>query len=421
MRKGVTLIALVVTIIILLILAAVSIALLIGPDGMITKANESKTISKQAETRDRISTMVAAKMGDTANHKYGFANFEADYIGNTDADNKAFTYNEDKTKVIDRINNAELTTEEVKSLMGEGKLTIPADLKVGDYVNYTPTAATAEEKEELRQNWITYSGWTTTADFSSDKFDPEPGMKWQVFEIDRNQGKVLLISENPTTKSLYTKGLLGYNNCVKLVDDYCKILYSNKEKGIYARNLKIEDIERNMDLSHWDYKTYDNGVQYGNRNNLTTYLQYPSLIEEEKLPTVNKHKIDGGEVGGPIGQSEQPEYYTEAAKPIKTATTSLENVQTYWQQSKISYSYKDQKLKDIIHKSQDYHLSSRYVNTYSSASSFGVRNVGGSGVGWDRFGSDGYSGGNSLAFRAVLDLGSETELEKVSEGNWNIK
>ena len=75
MRKGVTLIALVVTIIILLILAAVSIALLIGPDGMITKANESKTISKQAETRDRISIMVAAKMGDTANHKYGFANF----------------------------------------------------------------------------------------------------------------------------------------------------------------------------------------------------------------------------------------------------------------------------------------------------------------------------------------------------------
>ena len=307
--------------------------------------------------------------------------------------------------------------------MGEGKLTIPADLKVGDYVNYTPTAATAEEKANLRDNWLQYSGHTTIADFTIDKFDPEPGMKWQVFEIDRNQGKVLLISENPTTKSLYTKGLLGYNNCVKLVDDYCKILYSNKEKGIYARNLKIEDIERNMDLSHWDYKTYIvGGVKYGNRNNVTTNLQYPSLIEEEKLPTVNKHKIDGGEVGGPIGQSEQPEYYTEDAKPIKTATTSLENVQTYWFRNKDNYEYKDQKLKDIVNKSPSYYLSSRFVHTGSSYSYFGVRYVNSSIVhGFGRFDSSGYSDGNSLAFRAVLDLGSETELEKVSEGNWNIK
>lgn len=41
-QKGITLIALVITIIVLLILAGVSIAMLTGNNGMLTRANDSK-------------------------------------------------------------------------------------------------------------------------------------------------------------------------------------------------------------------------------------------------------------------------------------------------------------------------------------------------------------------------------------------
>ncbi len=68
-KKGITLIALVVTIIILLILAAVSIALIIGPDGVIEKTRETKIASRYSAIMDRIYTRdasleVAFKMGE---------------------------------------------------------------------------------------------------------------------------------------------------------------------------------------------------------------------------------------------------------------------------------------------------------------------------------------------------------------------
>ena len=47
--NGITLIALVITIIVLLILAGVSIATLTGENGILTRANNAKTNTEQAE------------------------------------------------------------------------------------------------------------------------------------------------------------------------------------------------------------------------------------------------------------------------------------------------------------------------------------------------------------------------------------
>ena len=48
-NKGITLIALVITIIVLLILAGVSIAMLTGQNGILTQANEASNKTKEAE------------------------------------------------------------------------------------------------------------------------------------------------------------------------------------------------------------------------------------------------------------------------------------------------------------------------------------------------------------------------------------
>ena len=52
-QKGITLIALVVTIIVLLILAGVSIATLTGDNGLLNKAGEAKEQTEVAEVKDR--------------------------------------------------------------------------------------------------------------------------------------------------------------------------------------------------------------------------------------------------------------------------------------------------------------------------------------------------------------------------------
>ncbi len=61
--KGITLIALVITIIVLLILAAVSIATLTGQNGILTKASESKTKTDRATAKEKVQIEVAGSMG----------------------------------------------------------------------------------------------------------------------------------------------------------------------------------------------------------------------------------------------------------------------------------------------------------------------------------------------------------------------
>ena len=63
-NKGITLIALVITIIVLLILAGVSIAMLTGDNGILTKSTESTTATDLAEVLERVNMELDAQMAN---------------------------------------------------------------------------------------------------------------------------------------------------------------------------------------------------------------------------------------------------------------------------------------------------------------------------------------------------------------------
>ena len=69
-NKAITLIALVITIIVLLILAAVSIATLTGQNGILTKAGEAKTNTKKAEIEEQVRIAILASYDDTGKLDY---------------------------------------------------------------------------------------------------------------------------------------------------------------------------------------------------------------------------------------------------------------------------------------------------------------------------------------------------------------
>ena len=77
-QKGITLIALVITIIVLLILAGVSIAMLTGDNGILTKANTSKTETAKAEVMERINMELNAAYADVLSGD--ITTFESDYV-----------------------------------------------------------------------------------------------------------------------------------------------------------------------------------------------------------------------------------------------------------------------------------------------------------------------------------------------------
>ncbi len=69
-QKGITLIALVITIIVLLILAGITIAMLTGENGLLTKANDAAANQKIAEAKDLASMAVAKAYADYVETKY---------------------------------------------------------------------------------------------------------------------------------------------------------------------------------------------------------------------------------------------------------------------------------------------------------------------------------------------------------------
>ena len=221
--KGITLVALVITIIILLILAGITISSLTNT-GIFEKAKEA---------RDK-----------TANA----------------AENQAKTLNEYE----DELN---------KYISGTAGEKLADVVKVGDYVSYTPdTVSNTDIKyTTLISNLGTYSG----SDANTTSTLTQENLKWRVLDV--QNGQVRLISEVPTTSKIVLNGFNGYNNAVKLLDDTCSTLYNNSKLASKVQNLKIEDITKYMTTQPTEDTT-----PYSPTNKY-----YPEILLKEKGQTVN--------------------------------------------------------------------------------------------------------------------------------------
>ena len=120
-NKGITLIALVVTIIVLLILAGVSIAMLTGQNGILNRASESSVTNAIGEAKDQVALTVSEAVADYYEVKYAKGN-EAKYnglnnvAGDTKTETKALK-NYIVAKVNDvKVNGVTITADATKGI-----------------------------------------------------------------------------------------------------------------------------------------------------------------------------------------------------------------------------------------------------------------------------------------------------------------
>ena len=235
--KGITLVALVITIIILLILAGISISALTNT-GIFQKAKDAKQKSEDAEL---------------------------------DQNTKLDEYENEIDKYIPKENS------------------LAKAVKVGDYVAYKPDELDDNALTTLKTNLKNYSGASDNTTNSAIARDDS--LRWRVLDVDETTGAVRLISATPTSSTVTLEGYNGYNNAVKLLDDACSTLYNSK-LAIKVQNLKIEDIQDKMKT---DYKKINSN--YGNRVT-PTYKYYPSILtkEKEQKITVGQNTTTGTEL-----------------------------------------------------------------------------------------------------------------------------
>ena len=363
--KGITLVALVITIIILLILAGISISALTNT-GIFQKAKDAKQKSNDA-TLDQ-----NTKLDEYEN--------ELDkYL---------------PKKLVDKVNDG--------------------TIKVGDYISYTPDGASTEN---ILQELATYSGNTdstkNTTSTLTQEIDKEKGLKWRVLDV--KDGKVRLISDRPTTSKITLHGAKGYNNAVYLLDKTCKTLYNNSKLASNVQNLKIEDIQDHL---AYDYKQYPNSNvdtgKYGGTKEYTANKNYPNIFAKEKTGWVD------GIQGAELSLSEQT---TPINETKTTANEKIKITQTYWYKTMSANDFngdsKEMYYKLFINNGEKnynaYWMSSRCVNALSGFAYFHVRFVYSGSVYADDldYSGDGWNS-HDYAFRPCITLNSNVQ---VTSGN----
>jgi Tfp pilus assembly protein PilE len=360
--KGITLVALVITIVILLILAGISISALTNT-GIFQKAKEAKQKSDDAALDQNTKLDEYEKELDQ-------------YL---------------PQKLIDKVNDG--------------------TIKVGDYISYTPDGASTEN---ILQELATYSGskneYTTST--LTQEIDKETGLKWRVLDV--KDGKVRLISDRPTTSKITLSGAKGYNNAVYLLDKTCKTLYNNSKLASNVQNLKIEDIQ---DYLAYDYTQYTNSNvdtgKYGGTKEYEANKNYPNIFAKEKTGWVNGIK------GTELNLSEQT---TPINETKTTASEKIKITQTYWYKTMSANDFdgenKEMYYKLFINNGNNYPtywMSSRCVYADSDDAIFDVRYVYSGSVGaHDLYYSSGNENSGDCALRPVITLNSNVQ---VTSGN----
>ena len=124
-EKGVTLIALIVTIVVLLILAGVTIATLTGNNGIVTRANQAKTETKQAEDKELIRLAVSeARIGENEFQKLNANSLQKAIDNQFDERNAVVSDNGDGTFIVsclDTLKDYKVTSNSVESTLDWNK------------------------------------------------------------------------------------------------------------------------------------------------------------------------------------------------------------------------------------------------------------------------------------------------------------
>lgn len=386
-EKGITLIALVITIIVLLILAGVAIATLTGDNGVLTKAVSAKEKTERAEVIENAKLDILGiqsnkngkiTIGDLKGVLDKYFKDVPEEITEEDIATLELTTKEGKYKIkVSEIYNGKL--EGISGAMSV------SDLKVGDYVKYG-------DKLTVQSYVTNLNGEQNTGYETSQTFNTNTTTLWRVINKKAN-GDVEIVAVNNTlsndgTSGLYLKGQNGFLNAETILSNLCSKLYANPAYGT-ARSIDVADINSltgfNPDTDATDYNksyTYTSGGPFWDKNTNTF-----------RMATIDNSVT-----------VEHTAYYYTVNEDMQLYDTLIEESKTY------TGEYEEENYPMF------YWLASRSVHAYDNGSNFNVRFLGSGDVGaWGLF--DTRTNGNAYviaracAVRPIVTLNSGVQID----------
>ena len=414
-QRGITLVALIITIIVLLILAMVSIKIAID-GGLITKASkatDTHTIGAEKEaiglgyseyqmalankenvTKPTIKVAEVTPKGEGWNVKFTKTNNEYQLSKNGEV-------------LLAKQNGIDVIwTDNGDDTFTKGEVTV----KVGDIVNYDEgtgytTTVTASK-----------SGHTDVQTYTT------KNLGWRVLGIN-TKGEIELISDNATSDMLYLKGEEGYLNAEDVLNNMCNELYGKGEHATGARSLNVEDINK---LGNYDPTTFSGyGQIYTYRFRTSgNYMQYKTTKADG---TLVKDWTDITDANYQTFKAPGEKEETISADNRNDTGRSVENTYYYYTvANKVQQTTSDgKKMSDIISNvtgsgSKSQWLASRSVYCGNSFANFDVCCEYVYVNSTELYNSDGYSSIKYNRVRPVVSLESDIQLSGNSNEGWTI-
>ena len=215
-------------------------------------------------------------------------------------------------------------------LTEEEKEAILAKINVGDFVNYKPSTGNST---------ILYNSKLGGEDADIKVTSKE--VNWRILDIDEETGKVLLtayevpalcMEDGTSIDGISLNGTKGYLNGPSELNRICKELYSNSSKGITARSMTIEDINKIQNYNPEESFYIDERYAYYPAGTTNT----PDVVINGKTYNGTAHTDDF------YNGLTKSEFYTYDDSTGKTITTDKPVlVSTSYYDYKLSQSTKD--------------------------------------------------------------------------------
>ena len=276
-NKGITLIALIITIIVMLILVAVTINVVLdtGLFGIAKEASRGTTVEKVKEQIIAdITAKIAEKQGENITEDELKAIVAPKY-GTLDETGTILKLTEGGYEVpLNEIWQVG-TTKTLSSLYCEIEgCENEEHIHKGDYVSYNPITDKTSYAPDKGEGIGKYTGYT---EGSEEQNITKETLNWRV--LGKNEaGEILLISGAPTEAGLTFYGHVGYNNYEDVLNNTCKTLYSNSQIGAEARSITMEDIDKYLGGSNFNKEEFGGGSSteggYGYQATISSIFDY---------------------------------------------------------------------------------------------------------------------------------------------------
>ena len=430
-NRGITLIALVITIIVLLILAGISISMLSGDNGILNKAVQAKDATRGGEVQETVTLAAANNTG-------------VDYIGGT---------KQTRAEVIAQLHrDGKLTDSEVATLEENDVITIGGitidfsvlgsisnaktlvqafideEIKVGDYItNYNSTLKNSSASVSV--------GTEKTGHTGTQQYQVDTNTTWRVLGLDETGTKLMITTGSPIKKVMKSTGedwekdpylyldkaegwyWAGEATSGNVLDDICAIYDSRFADK--TKSMRIEDINTALGLT---LDKANNKIYKTDDETRTAISAYQGFFGQTFTYVKNSSRTDYA-----------PENYLKAKYPDEEKYKSLTNKKSgdtvdgtafMYQYPNADIVEQSSKLYEVLFKGTEsgsngksYWLASSGVNMNGSDyCNFGPGAVygGAAGAGYGLFYSNGHSRARRMAVRPVVYLQSGVTVDDLS-------